>query len=555
MKKLALPVLLLPLALAACKRGESEAHRDPAPPAPSAAPPSAQTASASPPASSEPGSAPLAAPPPAHIAGTTVALHVVAEDVREVAEIVPWNQRPSDVPRPFYLHPLRDRVLVTFNGTTIYALADGKLTEEDDIPPERLRLGASASELPFMASDVDIVSIVGRWPSDVWIRVDGLFSDGARLNSFASPLYRKQGDRFVESPLPVAATAWTQGRTLVLSGDQFSLAQPGGADLPRRAAGAKCPVRVQAEAMAALPDGEVLVVGRDCDQSDRLAVERWAPGRADSTVIPLPAWDGKLLHAMVLATERDRYVVARFEAASTLARIDVAEAGATAVPLSLPSNKPVTDASLATADGALWILLGEGDGVELFRRNTEGVYTRATFPKGQGLSPTGMAAASADVVYLAGTTSNVRSVILSSRPGKLSFPSEEPGAGGPDAGAPTAPDGGAQDAGAASAAPAALSSSCASPFVILFAVSKSAPADYDYPATRDALSGWADGSKYRFIEYSHRGQRMLGASAPDAARAEALAARLRERVKGASPAVACFSPAEVLREVRLTSAP
>jgi len=309
-------------------------------------------------------------------------------------------------------------------------------------------------------------------------------------------------------------------------------------------------VRVQAEAMARLPDGEVLVVGRDCDQSDRLAVERWAPGRADSTVIPLPAWDGKLLRAMVLATERDRYVVARFEAASTLARIDVAEAGATAVPLSLPSNKPVTDASLATADGALWILLGEGDGIELFRRNKEGVYTRATFPKGQGLSPTGMAAASADVVYLAGTTSNVRSVILSSRPGKLSFPSDEPRAGGPDAGAPAAPD-----AGAASAAPAALSSSCASPFVILFAVSKSAPADYDYPATRDALSGWADGSKYRFIEYSHRGQRMLGASAPDAARAEALAARLRERVKGASPAVACFTPAEVLREVRLAGAP
>ncbi len=134
MKTLALPVLLLlPLALAACKRGDSEAHRDPAPPAPTVALPPAQTASASPPASSEPGSALLAAPPPAHIAGTTVALHIVAEDVREVAEIVPWNQRPSDVPRPFYLHPLRDRVLVTFNGTTIYALADGKLTEEDDI--------------------------------------------------------------------------------------------------------------------------------------------------------------------------------------------------------------------------------------------------------------------------------------------------------------------------------------------------------------------------------------------------------------------------------------
>jgi hypothetical protein len=257
---------------------------------------------------------------------------------------------------------------------------------------------------------------------------------------------------------------------------------------------------------------------------------------------------------MVLATERDRYVVARFEAASALARIDVAEAGATAVPLSLPSSKPVTDASLA-ADGSLWILLGEGDGVELFRRNKEGVYTRATFPKGQGLSSTGMAAASADVVYLAGSTSNVRSVILSSRPGKLSFPSDAPGAAAPDAGAPAAPDAGAPDAGAASAPPAALSSSCASPFVILFAVSKSAPADYDYPATRDALSGWADGSKYRFIEYSHRGQRMLGASAPDAARAEALAARLRERVKGASPAVACFSPAEILREVRLASAP
>ncbi|XXT23988.1 hypothetical protein WME94_20840 [Sorangium sp. So ce429] len=140
--------------------------------------------------------------------------------------------------------------------------------------------------------------------------------------------------------------------------------------------------------MAALPDGEVLVVGRDCDQNERLAVERWAPGSRESTVIPLPAGDGKLLRALVLATERDRYVLARFDAASALTRIDVSEAGATPTPLSLPSPKPVTDASLA-ADGALWILFGEGDGVELFRRDKEGAFTRATFPAGQGLSPAG----------------------------------------------------------------------------------------------------------------------------------------------------------------------
>ncbi|WP_437593781.1 hypothetical protein [Sorangium sp. So ce1000] len=41
----------------------------------------------------------------------------------------------------------------------------------------------------------------------------------------------------------------------------------------------------------------------------------------------------------------------------------------------------------------------------------------------------------------------------------------------------------------------------------------------------------------------------------DVHRAEALAARLRERIKAAPPTVACLSPSEVLREVRLASAP
>ncbi|WP_437916789.1 hypothetical protein WME73_20125 [Sorangium sp. So ce302] len=50
--------------------------------------------------------------------------------------------------------------------------------------------------------------------------------------------------------------------------------------------------------------------------------------------------------------------------------------------------------------------------------------------------------------------------------------------------------------------------------------------------TRDALSGWTDGSKYRFIEYGHRGQRMLGASAPDAARAAPAGARQGSVARG-----------------------
>ena len=341
----------------------------------------------------------------------------------------------------------------------------------------------------------------------------------------------------------MAVTPWSEARTLFLPRDpsrthgDFTVSPPGTAP-PQRTAGAKCPVRLDAEALTALASGEVLLVGRDCDSGDRLALERWAPGKTTATVTPLREPEGKLVEVRLLATEKDRFALVRREQGNFFARVDVSAEEPTLTPLPLPVDKPLVDASLAP-DGTVWLLFGKGADLDLLRRSADGTYARATFPAREDYTPYGLYAASADIAYLAVTTSDVRSLILSTRPGDLF---EEEAAADDDK--PSTPAGGA---------PGALTAGCPTPFVILFAVSDSAPYDYDYPATRDALSGWPDAARYRFVEYKNGKQRTLGVIAPDAAAAEALAARIREKVKGSRPAPACFKPAapDTIREVKL----
>lgn len=542
MKRRIATIVTITLSFAACKGGKDDPPKPDIAPPPTTALVVTATATASLSSSAPPAPSAIA---PARISDKTIPLHVVADDTREVPAFQFWTNLPPDLPRPFHIHALRDRMLVTQEGPYVFALEDGKLKQAQELPLNQLLTSGYSEGSLYQASDVIITGIAGRWPDDVWIAVTGMYTDGARLSNIAEETYISRGDRWVRDKMPSAVSAWSRGRTLVLAHEQFSLFQTAKGDLPRRAAGKGCPVRIKAEAMAALPNGEVLVAGRDCDEKDRLAIERWAPDRVDSTVVSLPAPEAKIKRVWLLATERDRFVLAQFEGRNFLARID--DPGA-ASEIALPLAKPISDASLAE-DGSLWILFAGDKSVELFRRDKEGAYARATLPTPDTLSPGGMYAASAEVVYLAGSTSAVHTVILSSRPGKLFDvppPHPAPPAASAAAGAASAAVGGAP-----SDKPGPLSASCPSPFVVLFSVGKAAPADYDYPATRDALAGWPDRAKYRFVEYMFRGNRTLGASAPDAAGAEALAARIRERIRGSAPAPACFKPAEEIRVVKL----
>jgi hypothetical protein len=526
--------LLVSLAVVAlsCQKREPPRPEPERVPAASAAPTAAANASAS--ASS---GLPVA-PVPAKIADATLALHVVAshhQDLPPPDAYIPYDTYAG--PRPLRIHALRDRMLVTGFDLALYGLEGGKLRMLDELPPQMLRRRVGADSYHFASSTSIVTHVKGRYPDELYFTVDGAFTDGARIGGAGEGSFVKKGDRYEDDPLPLAASAWTSGKTLVLLGDAFL----GGASAPRRTQGKACATRIKAEHMAALPTGEVLVPGGDCDAGGKLALERWAPGSRDGVVVPLPAPEGKIARALIAANERDGFVLASIGGAGFLARVGDAKDAAPAA-LELPSKKPVTDAGLAD-DGCLWILLGEGAGVELFRRDKAGVFTRAVFPApAAALQPLGLYAESCEAVYVAGATSDEDSVIVSTRPGEILHLADAP-----KPASSAAPEAGAE----AGADPKPLAEGCSTPFVILFALGKTAPENYDYPATRDALSGWPERTKFKFVEYEFKGARTLGARAPDAAAARSLVERVREKVKGSKPVAACFQPGGVRRDLSL----
>lgn len=87
-----------------------------------------------------------------------------------------------------------------------------------------------------------------------------------------------------------------------------------------------------------------------------------------------------------------------------------------------------------------------------------------------------------------------------------------------------------------------LRGSCESPFALLYKLARTAPAGYDFPATRDALKDRPDLAAGSFREITAFGDRYLVAQyeGPGAeARLERLAARVRDKVPGSTPQLLC----------------
>jgi hypothetical protein len=89
---------------------------------------------------------------------------------------------------------------------------------------------------------------------------------------------------------------------------------------------------------------------------------------------------------------------------------------------------------------------------------------------------------------------------------------------------------------------------CLEVFVSLYAVSRGAPADYDFPATREALKGHGELLAADFVEVDVRGKRVFGATVSSYDLAEKLARVIKAGVKGSSPQILCGRP-RILRAV------
>jgi hypothetical protein len=75
--------------------------------------------------------------------------------------------------------------------------------------------------------------------------------------------------------------------------------------------------------------------------------------------------------------------------------------------------------------------------------------------------------------------------------------------------------------------------------------------DYQYSATCDAIVGTPFASNAEFLEVTRAGQRTLVGKTRTMQQAKSLADHVRERIKGARPAIVCEPMPEVLRSIQM----
>jgi len=474
----------------------------------------------------------------------------------------------------FDLYSLRGARLVTL-GEELYQLKDGKLLKVDvgDLGYQTASFNPRA--WPLYA---EIGSVQGRFPEDLWLEVSGMWvSDGARIHSAYSNTYHWHDGSLDRIPPGQPGDAggiilgWSGGRTLGYVDGAFRLlGGPKGAPLPARKLAKSGSPRVDVEALVALPSGDVYALGHDADASPpAFAIEHFSDASSDSAgIYPLAPWfcrptAGRSDKVKLVASSPNNVIAICGRLEGGLLHFD----GKDLVPIAPPAVSVERGAAIGD-DGSLWLLTESS----LYVRDTHGAWNSFTPPRLASLKATvleddlpqvvgelslqltSLVALNETTAFVAGTLSDRNSrpfstFLLATDGGKLALP--EPA--NPRATPPPSASAGATPAplGSASVEGTPLAADCKTPFVVLFSVSDSAPADYGYPATRDALASAAKKPAASFVEFRLKGHRTLGAKVASAAEGKALVELISARVKGSKPTPVCLDPAPALiREIK-----
>jgi hypothetical protein len=499
-----------------------------------------------------------------------------------IALIDPPSEHFGDqfVPMGYHLHRLRG-ALVASQGGELFKLEGNTLVDMDAVE------GLGTQPLPGIGETVplwmEIDELVGSWPSELWASVSGMWvSDGARIHSLFHDTYRGSDKGFTRVPQSAPSyglgkvAAWSGGRVLGIDHGAFRVLSGPKSMVPKPASGANgdCPVRVNVEAITALPSGELFGLGRGpCDEGAYL-VERWGDDDAASKAIqrlppyfgtPFPKVDHPFMgeSAWLVAEARDAVYAIRTSgnegpSQSRLARFD----GSDWSELALPIDRLVTSAD-AGPDGSLWII---ADG-KPFTFDARRGWREVTLPTPPPLPAECNAGAPKPRfelnsvralggdrayfgahVYYADSTWETGAILATAAPALKVVALR--GVRSSDAGAPNLPSDAGTLAAATGPGPTSFTQACTTPFVILFTVSKAAPPDFAFPATRDALLAAKQRPNVKFVEFTYRGGRTLGAIAPDADQARALVELITARVKGSKPTLVCYAPSDVIRVVQ-----
>lgn len=180
------------------------------------------------------------------------------------------------------------------------------------------------------------------------------------------------------------------------------------------------------------------------------------------------------------------------------------------------------------ANGKLWIVSVHGT---VFSRSTGGAWTEVSLPVGgearAPISASTIWARGPGDEWIVGSYQSRYVVLHSGPPGeKAQLPDLET----------------MSDTATELAMPTPLTWRCTTPFVLLFTLSKVAPPDFDYPATREALKGHMEFDGAQFIEFKRLDKRYMGAFVPDAEMGKKLVELVKKKVPNSTPQLVCHAP-------------
>jgi hypothetical protein len=433
----------------------------------------------------------------------------------------------------FRIHALQGAFLVT-HGDEMFRLEDDKLVPQPY---------AFEAEHPTQ----EFVHLSGRYPD----ALSGFALVGTAMQSQRGEWYSYDGEDVsgpiqhlvAEATESVPGSTWLQGSRLLYRNRAFTAVFAGkSAVLPQLAPSTRpnCESEFRLHAFAAGLDGSVVAVGPRCENDAELVAERWQAGKSAGQLLPLNGSgrlpdDAKL--TVVLGTGKVAVILASGKGFAKTWRETSTGFHEVATP------EPPEPHSLAVGvEGDVWLV----------SRSTPPSRPRALYFDGQKWSKVQLPsetelkqklgksddpapywvrpnnfAIRGEKVYLAATvvSGNDRQVGCA-----LLTPNRGAGAAPTPIESEVGPDG-------------------CTPQVVLFAVSKTTPSDYQFPATRDAVIGTPFAESAEFVEVLRAGQRTLVAKTKTLQAAHALAAHIRERIAGSRPAVACEPMPEVVRTV------
>jgi hypothetical protein len=449
-----------------------------------------------------------------------------------------------------------------------------------------------------------LVDVRGRIDGPYWCRVH-LFEE-AIMSRFAADndiWARSSTVPWFEGVEPanvgVASTVvpWSEGRNLGLYRGKIIVTEGPTAHTPKLAeAPPACAgkTHVAPSEIAALSSGEVLAAGIACEQPGAYAIEAFAPGSEKGTFTALPKLEDLGTQQRIFLRAKSPELVVAVVASTKAQYVVRLEGGAwQASPLPKLEGVPIRSVSLAS-DGSVWLLLRDVDGdpadvalkpvvtkqYAVLRQDRRGAWARAELDVRKGAAPivTSVTGLDADHAIVAGglldggggsgffgPDGKILHGMIFDPPKEVTYVTKDWAVlwstGAADPFPPPAP-GPVKEIPPVVPAPEKApekmepwSAGCTAPFIVMFQIAQLAPADYTYPATRDAMKDAPIAKKVTFIEYTDDGsgkdellpRRWLGVRVKDKADGDAFIAQIKKGAKGMAPQLMCFEPKKVLR--------